>query len=264
VISNTSLGKLFIAGVIPGLLYGVMLGIYTFYYSVKHKISNNEPFMWKGVIQTTKETIWALGAPVLILGGIYSGVFTPTEASGVVSIYALVVSCFIYKDLGWAELWQSLINTAALTAKIFLIVGAASIFAWLLNVGGALEFIKELFNETGLNSFQTLLIINVVFLLAGMVLDPNSAILILLPLCLPVVKMLGIDLIHFGIIITINLSIGMFSIPFGLNLFVTSSIFNEPITTIYRGVIPFFLISLITLLLVTYVPIISTWLPGLM
>jgi C4-dicarboxylate transporter DctM subunit len=248
---------LFTAGILPSLLLGLVDAVYVIVYSRTRDVKVGEKASWSRIWSATKEAGWALGAPFAILGGIYGGIFTPTEAAGVAAVYSIVVTMFIYRDIGWRELWRITLAAAFLIAQILIIVTAAGIYSWLLTTSGIPQSIVQTMNSLHLASWQTLLIVNLGLLLIGSFLEPPAAIIILTPLLLPLVEAAGMHPIHFGIVMAVNLSIGMYTPPFGLNLFASQAIFNQPLGTIYRGVVPFVLINFATLMLITYVPWIS-------
>ena len=242
---------------------GLVDSIYVVFYSRSRNVRVGESASWPKIWLATKEASWALGTPFAVFGGIYGGVFTPTEAAGVAAVYSIVVTMFIYRDIGWRELWQITLRAVFLISQILIIVTAAGIYSWLLTTSGIPQTIVSGMNSLALSPWQTLLIVNIGLLLVGSFLEPPAAIMILTPLLLPVVEAAGVHPIHFGIIMAVNLSIGMYTPPFGLNLFASQAIFNQPLATIYRGVLPFVLINFATLLLISYVPAISLVLVGL-
>jgi len=250
--------ELFLAGFLPGLLIGAFGALYVLF---RERRSGREhvrvPFAWSSVWAATKNASWALGTLAVIFGGIYGGAFTPTEAAGVAVVYAIVVSCLIYRDLDWAGLWRICMSSAQLTAQILVIVAAAGLYSWLLTTSGLPQLVIATIKGWNLGAVETLLVFNLLLLVVGSFLEPPAAILILTPLFLPVVMSFGVDPIHFGIIMTVNLSIGLYTPPFGLNLFATHSLFHAPLGVIYRGVLPFLAINLIALMVITYVPQIS-------
>jgi C4-dicarboxylate transporter DctM subunit len=204
--------------------------------------------------------VWALLAPVIILGSIYGGICTPTETAGIACVYAALVTRFIYGTVTWRRLVELAVSSAILTAQIMVIVAASGVFSWLLTISGVPQAIVRFISEQQISPHLLLLAINILLLVVGCFIDPASAVLVLTPLLVPIVKQAGIDLIHFGIIVTVNLAIGMFTPPFGLNLFVTQSLFNVPMIRIVRGLTPFLLVQLAALLLITYVPWLSLYL----
>jgi C4-dicarboxylate transporter DctM subunit len=212
---------------------------------------------WVNIWETTKEAGWAIGTIVVIFGGIYGGMFTPTEAAGVAVIYSLFVTTVIYRELGLADLWRVVTSSAFLISQILIIVAAAGVYSWLLTTSGIPQDIVGGVEALKMRPWELLLLINIGLLIAGSFLEPPAAILILTPLLLPIVTAAGVDPIHFGIIMAVNLSIGLYTPPFGLNLFASHAIFDVDIALIYRGVLPFVLINFVTLLVITYVPSIS-------
>jgi C4-dicarboxylate transporter DctM subunit len=191
------------------------------------------------------------------LGGIYGGVFTPTEAAGVAVVYSLFVTMVVHREVNLRDLWRIIQSAAFLIAQILLIVAAAGLYSWLLTTSGMPQRIIAEITALHLSPWALLLSINVILLIMGSFLEPPAAILILTPLLLPLVQTVGVDPIHFGIIMAVNLSIGMYTPPFGLNLFASQAVFQTPLATIYRGVLPFLLINFVTLMVITYVPAIS-------
>jgi len=264
VMTNASVGRLFIAGIVPGLVVGACAAVYCVWYAWRHKITSGRSWKASEMISTTREVMWTLGAPLIIFGGIYGGFATPTEASMLVSVYAVIVSVYVYRDLKWKDIWDITHETALLSAKLFIIVAAAGVFSWILAAEAVPQKIVGLVESYELSPWMVLLVINIILLLVGMFVDPNSAVILFAPLLWPMAQHAGVDLIHFGIIFTVNLAIGMFSPPFGLNIFVSCSIFRVPSARVTRSVVPFFLAYLIALMLVTYLPILSLFLPNLL
>ena len=251
---------LFIAGVIPGLLIAALMAAYIYFYAVRRGIREGGKFDGRAFLAATRDGGWALGMPVVILGGIYAGIFAPTEAAGVACVYAIVVTRFIYREISWRDLWDVAVSSMYLTAQVLIIVAAAGVFSWLLTVSGIPQSLVQNIEALRLEPWMVLLAVNLLLLVVGCLLDPNSAILVLTPLLLPVVMAVGVDPIHFGIIMTVNLSIGMFTPPFGLNIFVAQAVFKVPLKEIYFGVVPFILINIVALGLVTYLPQLSLYL----
>jgi C4-dicarboxylate transporter DctM subunit len=258
--AEQSVAALFIGGVFPGLLIGVLTAVYIVAYARRHGLAAGEPFRWARLGRSTREGVWALGAPLVILGSIYTGVCTPTEAAGIAGVYGIVVTRYVYRDITWAKLWSISVSSVFLTAQIMIIVAASGVFSWLLTVSGVPQTVVGTIQGLQVPPWLMLVAINVFLLIVGCLIDPTSATLILTPLLVPIVKSLGVDLIHFGIILTVNLSIGMFTPPFGLNLFVSQALFKAPMTTIARGLVPFIVIQTGALAIVTYVPWLSLYL----
>ena len=254
--------SLFTAGVLPSLLIGIVGVIYVVLYSRARRLTTGEKTSWAKIRAATRDAGWALGTPLVIFGGIYGGVFTPTEAAGIAAIYSIIVTMFIYRDIGWRDLWRITLSSVFLISQILIVVTAAGIYSWLLTTSGIPQSIVSSMIALHLAPWQTLLLVNLGLLLVGSFLEPPAAIMILTPLLLPVVTAAGVNPIHFGIIMAVNLSIGMYTPPFGLNLFASQAIFEKPLAMIYRGVVPFVLLNFATLLLITYVPWFSLALLG--
>jgi C4-dicarboxylate transporter, DctM subunit len=257
---------LFTAGIMPSLLIGLVDTTYVVFYSRSRNVLAGDTAgvgtSWHKIWAATREAGWALGTPFVIFGGIYGGVFTPTEAAGVAVVYSFVVTMFIYRDIGWRDLWDTILAAVFLIAQILIVVTAAGIYSWLLTTSGIPQNLIAALSALHLPSWQVLLTVNLGLLLIGSFLEPPAAIMILTPLLLPVVQAAGVNPIHFGVIMAVNLSIGMYTPPFGLNLFASQAIFGKPLGTIYRGVIPFVLINFATLMVITYVPAISLGVVG--
>jgi C4-dicarboxylate transporter, DctM subunit len=261
VVAQQPVTVLFLAGIIPALLIGLVDAAYVLWYARKTGVPTTARQRISDILKSTRDAAWALGTPVVIFGGIYGGIFTPTEAAGVAVVYAFAVSMFVYKDIGWPELWQITMASAKLIAQIMIIVSAAGLYSWTLTTSGIPQQVVALVTGAHIGLYGTLVIFNLVLLFVGSFLEPPAAILVLTPVFLPVVTALGMSPIHFGIVVAVNLSVGMYMPPFGLNLFASHSLFGAPLSSIYRGVIPFLIINLVALIVITYVPQISLLLP---
>lgn len=262
-ISDVSIGDLFISGVIPGLLVGAALIIITLWLGRKTNLKLLPRASWKERWAAFKEAFWGLLMPVIILGGIYGGIFTPTEAAAVSAVYGLFVGLFVYRSLNLRDMKKILIDSASTTAVVMLITAAASLFAYVLTrarIDVAISSALETF--AGGNTVVFLIIVNVCLLIAGCFLDSTSALYIFTPLFLPVAQALGMNLVHFGTIMIVNLAIGLVTPPVGVNLYVACGIANIDLKTISKAVVPLILASLVVLLLVTYVPQLSLALLG--
>ncbi len=252
---------LFFAGVFPGLVMALLMAAYTYYYVQKKKdLSEGSGLAPKKIGPVLVEASWAIGMPLIILGGIYLGIFSPTESAGIACVYAIIVTCVIYKELNWSGLWSSAVESTYLTAQVMVIVAASGVFSWLLTIRGIPQLIAVQLAGAGLPTWLLLVVINIFLLLVGCVLDTASAILVLTPILVPIVKTMGLDLIHFGIIMTVNLSIGMFTPPFGLNIFVAQAIFDTTLKKVYLGLFPFIGVNIIALVIVSYFPDLSLFL----
>jgi len=265
VIAEVSIGKLFMAGVIPGLVVGLGLAIVSYYISRKRGYGGNGKRASVGEIWVAfKDALWGLMTPVIILGGIYGGIFTPTEAAGVAAVYGLFVGFFVYKELTLPKLKKLLIDSSVGSAVVMLIVSSASLFAWLITTEGAAQMASAAMLEFSSERWVILLIINILVLIAGCFLDAISIFYILLPIFLPIIKMLNVDPVWFGVILTVNVAIGQITPPVGVNLYVACNIANLSLTDISKSVMPFLIASIVALLLITYIPALSLWLPSVL
>lgn len=255
--AQESVPRLYAAGVLPGLLIAALLAVYVVWRARRQGFEAGSPFQVSTFLKAAVRGVWALGAPFIILGGIYGGIFSPTEAAAVACVYAALVTWAVFRELGWNDVVEAAAGTARFTGQVLIIVACAGVFAWLLTVQQVPQALVSWIQSLGVSQGGFLLVANVLLLLVGCFLDPLSAILLLTPLLVPVVKALGIDTVHFGIVVTVNLAIGLFHPPFGINLFVAQSALGLKLETIYRGIVPFIVIYLGALALITYVPQIS-------
>ena len=262
-VTGVSVGALFMAGVGAGVLYAACFLPYCYYIAKRDGIEPMQPPSAQEVWAGFKDAGWGLGVPVVVLGGIYGGVFTPTEAAAVSVVYALAVSLLVYKEKTPAELFQTMVDSAATTAQVMIILASASVLAWFMTSNGLAVTIANAVLSLSENPIHIFLLINVTVLIVGMFLDAASIMVILAPLFYQVGIRVGIDPIHLGVILTVNGAIGMFTPPFGLNLFVASSLGNVDYMDAVKGSLPFIGIALVALSILTYIPAISMWLPGL-
>lgn len=264
--SGASVGKLFIGGVIPGLLIGACLMLYSYYYCKKigeDKKKLNEHYRDlrdKGFWYLMKDSFWALLTPVIILGSIYSGVASPTEAAVLSVFYSLIISIFIYKSLKFSQIMEVLIESVNTYAPILFILAAAVAFARVLTLLQAPQLVAAAITSVFKTKFSVLIVINIFLLLVGMVMDTSAAILILTPILAPIATAVGVDLVHFGIIMVVNLAIGFVTPPMGINLFVGSSLTGIPVTDIAKKAIPFIIAFLLALIAITFIPEITLYL----
>lgn len=261
---NESIGKLFIAGIIPGLLLAaVLLGI-TWVVAKKRDYPRQPKASWSTVFSTFRESIWGLFLIVVVIGGIYSGLFTPTEAAAMSAVYAFIVSVFIYKDLTMKDLPKVLLSSASLSSMLLYIITNAVLFSFLLTSEQVPQNLTAWMTSLGLSQVTFLIFVNILLLAAGNFMEPSSILLITAPLLFPVAMELGIDPIHFGVVMTVNMEIGMITPPVGLNLYVASGISRLGLTETTKACLPWILVMLIYLLFITYIPSISLWLPNLL
>ncbi|MDQ6880675.1 MAG: TRAP transporter large permease subunit [Pseudomonadota bacterium] len=262
--TNTSVGKLFIAGVIPGIMLATMLGITTWYRARKGGYPRMERASWPERFRAGRESFWGLMLIVIIIGGIYTGAFTPTEAAAVSAVYAFVIAVFVYKDLRLKDVPRVLLSSANMSAMLLYIITNAVLFSFLMTSEQIPQTMADWMVAQGLGPIGFLLLVNVMLLVAGNVMEPSSIILIMAPILFPVAMKLGIDPIHFGILMTVNMEVGLCHPPVGLNLYVASGIAKMGITELTIAVWPWLLTMLVFLVIITYVPWISLILPRLL
>lgn len=255
--TGVSITALFAGGLGAGLVFGGLIMLYSYYYALNHHVVVGQKVTSAELIKVTKDASWSLGVPVIIVGGISAGIFTPTEAAGFSVVYALFVCVFIYKELPLSKLLMAMKTSAVTIGQLMMLLGTAGLFGWVLTVSFFPQILAELLTTTITSKYTMLFIVNIMFLIAGMFVDGGAAIMILAPLIfLPMVK-LGVDPVHLGVVLVTNLSIGMFTPPFGLNLFVARSVTGLSLGEIYRSVLPFIVISIIALIIITYIPAVS-------
>jgi C4-dicarboxylate transporter DctM subunit len=285
---EVSVGRMFLAGVIPGLMAGgmLMLGIY-----VMARVKNLPKGEWAGwakIMSTGKEAFWGLFLIVIILGGIYGGAFTPTEAAAVAAVYAWVVACFVYRDMGplatkdgennltlfdkpyvivtaffHKDTQRTLFDAGKLTITLMFVIANALILKHVLTDEQIPQQITAAMLDAGFGPVMFLVIVNIILLIGGQFMEPSGLLVIVAPLVFPIAIELGIDPIHLGIIMVVNMEIGMITPPVGLNLFVTSGVAGMPMMAVVRAALPFLMILVVFLIMVTYIPFLSTWLPNL-
>ena len=263
-VTDVSVGRLFAGGFIPGILVGV-----AFFLAAKFASRNNPNVKQmpkasaKERWDALKDAIWGLLMPVIILGGIYGGIFTPTEAAGVAVIYGLIVGIFIYREINLKQLWNMFVDSAVSSATVMYIVACASVFAWILTTSNIASSLSAALLAVSSNKYVILLLTNIIFLIAGCFLDANSAYYILLPIMVPVMRAIGVDLIHFGVFVTVNMVIGLITPPVGINLYVGCKIANLPVAELCKKIGPFLIAGIIALMILTYIPAITMVVPNL-
>jgi C4-dicarboxylate transporter DctM subunit len=259
--TDSSIGRLFMAGVIPGILLGLMLIAAILVVAHIQDLPRQERASWGEVFTTGRRAIWGLLLIVIILGGIYGGVFTPTEAAAVAAVYAFFVALFIYRDMGIADVPRVLLDSGRITVMLMFIIANAFLFAHVLTTQQIPQTIAQTILEAGLAPWQFLLVVNILLLVAGNFMEPSAIILILAPILFPIAIQLGIDPIHLGVIMVVNMEIGMVTPPVGLNLFVTAGITNMSVMEVLYAALPWLSVLFVFLIIVTYVPWISLVLP---
>ena len=259
--TNTSIGALFVAGVVPGLVLTCMLGATTWYLARKNNYPRLPRASWSARFKAFRESIWGLFLVVVVIGGIYSGLFTATEAAAMSAVYAFFIAVYVYKDMTLKDVPRSLLESANLSAMLLYIITNAVLFSFLMTSEHIPQMMAQWLLDKGLGQIAFLLMVNVLLLLAGNVMDPSSIVLIMAPILFPVAMKLGIDPIHFGIMVVVNMEIGLCHPPVGLNLYVASGITKMGITELTVAVWPWLLTMLVFLVLATYWPALSLWLP---
>ncbi len=262
--TETSVGKLFMAGVVPGILLGLLLMVAIYVRARAIKLQPQPRAPLSEVLRSGRDSLWGLLLIVIILGGIYGGIFTPTEAAAVAAVYAFVIAVFVYGDVGMRQVPHVLLDAGKVTVMLMFIVANALLFAHVLTTERIPQQIAETIIGWGMAPWQFLIVVNILLLIAGMFMEPTGIILILAPILFPIATQLGIDPVHLGIIMVVNLEIGMVTPPVGLNLFVTAGITRMSIMQVARAALPWTLVLLFFLGVVTYVPAISLWLPSLL
>ncbi|WP_121280256.1 C4-dicarboxylate TRAP transporter large permease protein DctM [Pseudomonas aeruginosa] len=260
--TETSVGKLFMAGVVPGLLLGLILMVVIYIVARVKKLPAMPRVSLREWIASARKALWGLLLMVIILGGIYSGAFTPTEAAAVAAVYSAFVALFVYKDMRLKECPKVLLESGKLTIMLMFIIANAMLFAHVLTTEQIPQSIAAWVTDLGLSPWMFLLVVNIVLLIAGNFMEPSAIILILAPIFFPIAMELGIDPIHLGIIMVVNMEIGLIPPPVGLNLFVTSAVTGMPLGATIRAALPWLMILLVFLIIVTYIPAVSMALPN--
>ncbi len=264
VVAGVSVGELFVGGFAPGILMGLSMMLVAYIISKKNGWKGDGTFTVKGVFVAFKDSFFALLTPVIIIGGIYGGIFTPTEAAAVAAVYGLVVGVFIYKELKVKDLPELIFKAVINTVIIMFIVGASKVFGWMLTNLRIPQQLAEAFMSADMSPLLFLAIVNILFLVAGTMVNASSAIVILTPIVLPIALSLGINPVFFGVLMVVNLAIGTITPPVGLDLFVASAITKIPIERLIKVIMPYLLIMLVDLVILTYIPGIIMFLPNLL
>jgi C4-dicarboxylate transporter DctM subunit len=262
-VTEESVGRMFMAGVVPGLLLALMLSVAVWWRAGKLTLARSERASTAELLTSFKDSIWGLALLGVIMGGIYGGIFTPTEAAAVAAVYATLVAVIVYRDIKPRDLPHVLMDAGKTTVMLMFIVANALLFAHVLTTERIPQTIAEGILAAGMTPWMFLLVVNIILLVAGNFMEPTGIILILAPIFFPIATQLGIDPIHLGIIMVVNMEIGMITPPVGLNLFVTSGITGMSLVQVVRAALPWLSVLLVFLVLVTYVPAISLTLPNL-
>ncbi|MGE6754601.1 TRAP transporter large permease [Rossellomorea sp. NPDC071047] len=264
VIGGVSVGSMFLAGILPGFLIGIGLMFTAYVIAKKRGYASEEhiSFQFKDVVKATNDAKWALLIPVIILGGIYGGVFSPTEAAVVAVVYSLIVGLFVYKELTWKSVFESFREAVVINATTMIIIGLSVSFAYFMTLEQIPNDISVFLTDLSTNPLIILIAINILLLIVGMFIDTISALVVLTPILLPIVTAVGVDPVHFGVILVANLAIGFITPPLGVNLFVASSVGGVRFEKIAWAIVPFLVSMFICLLVITFFPPLSLWLPG--
>ncbi len=267
-ITEVSVGRMFIAGVIPGLLAGFMLMLGIYFFARKHNLPKMQPASLTEVFSAGRDAIWGLMLVFIVLGGIYGGIFTPTEAAAVAAVYAFIIALFVYRDLKFREVPKILTDSGKITIMLMFIIANAMLFGHVLTTEQIPQHITEIITHWGMPAWVFLIVVNVLLLIGGSFMEPSGLLLILAPILFPIAIQLGIDPIHLGIIMVVNMEIGMITPPVGLNLFVLVGIssntsYEMSLMGAVKAILPWLLILLIFLIIITYIPAISLFLPNL-
>lgn len=262
--TDVSVSKLFMGSVIPGIMLAGALIVYVLLYGRKYDLPAHQRMTGKEIIKTFIDSIWALLMPFIILGGIFGGVFTATEAAAVVVVYSLIISFFVYKDLTWKEFPTVLVESAVSTAAIMLLVGLSKASSYVVVVSGLPQLLLDFFQAVTGSKIVILLLLNVMFLVIGCLMDANAAIVMMTPILLPLLGAFGIDTLQFGIIMSFNLCIGLLTPPVGVCLLVSNQIGGSSMSKTLRAMLPILLISITVLMLISYIPSVTMALPKLL
>ncbi|MGE5604806.1 MAG: TRAP transporter large permease [Bacteroidota bacterium] len=263
-IAGVSVGKLFMGGLVPGIIMGLLMMVICYFDAVKNGFRSTGAVSLRQFIKIFMDSVWGLLGPVILLGGIYAGLFTPTEAAAVAAVYALLIGILVYKELDLKSLREILSKTVVGSAMVLLIIGAANLFGWIIANEGIPNLLTEAFISFTDNKYVALLLINVLFLILGCFMEINAIMLLFLPILIPVVTNLGVDLVHFGVVTVLNMMIGTLTPPFGMMTFIVTGIAKVPLARVFQKLTPFVIALLALLILITYVPDVVMWLPNTM
>ena len=262
-LSGASIGKLFMGGMVPGVLIAIALMIYIAYIAKKRNYPRGERYTLRQFVSNTLIALPALFTPVLLLVGIYTGVMTPTEAGAMAAFYAILISTFVYRAMGAAQLWQAVIETVKTAGVLAIIVGASYTFSYIIALEHIPDVVAKVLLSMTPNKYVFLLLVNILFMLLGCFIDTSAIMLVFVPMVLPTVNAFGIDLVHFGVIIVLNMMIGLSTPPYGVLLFIVSGISGAPLRSVIKEILPMIIAMLVVLAVLTYVPSIILFIPNL-
>ena len=261
--ASVSVAKLFMGGVVPGLVMGVALMVLVYIFAVRRNYERH-PFNLKALAKQFVSSILSLVTPIIILLGFTTGIFTPTEASSIAVAYSLVIAWLVYRTMTWKDFKRCLLESAITSANTLFIIGTSTLFTYVLVREGVSKQIADFILGISSNPYVILFIINIVLLVLGMFMEPGAILTLMLPVLLPIVKELNLDLVHFGVVMVLNLMIGQVTPPFGVCLFVISDVGKVKLDKLYKAILPFLIPLILVLFLCTYVPGIVTWLPNML
>jgi len=263
-ITETSIGELFIAGILPGIVLTLVMMVTILVIAYRQEMPRQERASFRVVVKTFREALWGLMLVVIILGGIYAGVFTPTEAAAVSAVYAFFIAVFVYRDITLKHVPEVLVDASRVTVMLMFIIANAFMFAFVLTTEQIPQIASEMLVNMGLPVWGFLLVLNLLLLLAGNFMEPTSVVLILTPIVFPIAVQMGIDPVHLGVLMIVNMQIGLVTPPVGLNLFVTAGVANLSLEDTIKASFPWLIVLLAVLMLITYVPWISLVVPTLL
>lgn len=264
VAGGVSIGRLFLAGFVPGIVLGIALMIYSYYLAVKRKYPKGSPFSLRNVVKTVFESVWGLFTVMIVVVGVVAGIFTATESAAIAVVWSILVSLFIYKEIKFKDLWALLERSLNTLAIVLILISTSTVFGWLLTYLKMPALVASLIFGITQNKYAVMMIINVLLLVLGTIMDMSAIILVATPIILPIAMEVGIDPVHFGAIMILNLGIGLITPPVGGTLFVGSAVSGVPIERLVKTLLPFYAVMVIVLMVITYVPGLVMWLPNLM
>ena len=263
-VSDVNVGALFLAGAVPGFIMGAYMLAVCFFVSKSRNLPRGDKTSVRKILNTTKESVWALLLPVIIVGGIVGGVVTPTEAGVIAVVYGFFITLFVYRELKIGDIPHVLVKAGIQSAKIMFVIACAQSFGWILTREGVTDVMLSSFSSIASNAWQLLILFNILVLLLGMAMEGGTLMIILTPLMLPVLKTYGIDPVQFGVMFQLNIMIGLLTPPIGMLLFVITGISNAKMSEMLTELIPFYAVLLIVLLMIAFIPPLTLWLPGIL
>jgi tripartite ATP-independent transporter DctM subunit len=263
VAGSVSVGRLFLGGIVPGIFLGVALGIYCFYLSVKRKYPKGAPFNFRVLVKALADSVWGLATILIVMVGVITGIITATESAAIAVVWALFVSAFIYRELTWKKFWKVLEKSLGTLAIVMILISTSQVFGWLLTYLRMPQMAAEAVFRLTNNRYVIMMLLNIFMLLLGTIMDMSAIIIVATPILLPIAMRAGMDPVHFGVVVILNLGIGLITPPVGGTLFVGSAVSGVPIERLIKPLMPFFAVMVVVLLVITYVPDIVMFVPDL-